>query len=199
MKKDVKTEFAVFADTGLIPQDLTCAQTSRCADGQSIDLPQGIGLIERGSVRVVRRDSGVLLNVIAQGGMFGASTLFCGGMSAGTSLIAQGDTKIIFIPQDAFAALLMQNEKLLKNYLAFTARRICFLNGKVGTFATQTVEGRIKAHILQSGGSVTVKSMTQLANTLSIGRASLYRAIEKLITDGELIRDGKTLTLVDIK
>lgn len=196
MKKDVKTEYAVFSETGIVPQKLECAKKAHYTNGQEAVLPQGIGLVSRGSLKVVRADSGVLLNVIAQGGMFGASTLYSGGVSAGTKLIARGETQIIFIPQDGFASLLMQNERLLKNYLSFTSKRICFLNGKVGVFASQTAEGRLLSHIAQNGGSVTVKSYTALAGTLLMGRASLYRAMDKLINEGTIKRDGKTLSLI---
>ena len=39
--------------------------------------------------------------------------------------------------------------------------------------------------------------MTDLANTLDVGRASLYRAFDKLESEGLIIKDGKTITVLD--
>ena len=38
--------------------------------------------------------------------------------------------------------------------------------------------------------------MNSLAEMLNLGRASLYRAADKLETDGYILRDGKNITLV---
>ena len=45
-------------------------------------------------------------------------------------------------------------------------------------------------------GRVTVRSMTDLASRLGMGRASLYRELTKLTEAGIIARSGKTITLL---
>lgn len=194
---ETKPSFAVFENTGVCPYSLDCSQKLTFARGKVITLPPGIGLISKGNVKVTANESGVLLNTIPAGGMFGASTLFAGRDLAGTTLTASGgETQIIFIPEEDFASLLQKNEKLLRSYLGFVSKRICFLGGKVGTLSSQSAEDKLLRHILQNGGSINVKSMTELAKMLSMGRASLYRAADALEKGGRIKRDGKKLRLI---
>lgn len=41
------------------------------------------------------------------------------------------------------------------------------------------------------------ESVTSLSDLLNLGRASLYRAFDRLTADGWLIRNGKRLRLTD--
>lgn len=196
MCSPVIPEFSLFSGTGLSPADLPFALRQSFPEGASLSFPPGLGLILQGAVRVTQGEGGTLLNTIPAGGMFGASTLLAGDRRPGTTLTARGATEILFLSEKDLVDLLMSNRKLLENYLSFVSRRICFLSGKVGTFASQTAEDKLLRHIAQNGGSVTVKSMTELAAMLSMGRASLYRAADTLMADGRLLRNGHTLTLL---
>jgi DNA-binding IclR family transcriptional regulator len=53
---------------------------------------------------------------------------------------------------------------------------------------------------LNSLGTSTVKldvSISALSELLDVGRASLYRAFDKLTEDGFLRKDGRSFTLLD--
>lgn len=188
--------FALFEHTGINPYSIKHSSIITRRKGEKADLSHGVGLVSKGSLKVTRADTGAVLNVITEGGMFGVSTLYAGNLEAGTELTAISDTEIVFFAEEDFALLLSRNFTLLKNYLAIVSKKICFLNGKVGTLASQTAESRILHHILQNGGTLKVSSMTELANMLSMGRASLYRALNQLEAEGKIKRDGKTVTLL---
>lgn len=184
-------DFPLFDGTGLDPVSL--AERRHYGAGEQIELPAGLGLVERGSVRVTR--GSLPLNVIGGGGVFGASTL-CSGRRADTVLTAEESTDICYLSEETVLRLLTENRTFLTRYLAFVSRRICFLNDKVGTFASASAEDKLLCHLIQCGGAVTVSSMKELAASLSMGRASLYRAVDSLVSGGKISRDGDRLTLI---
>ena len=187
----------IFAGTGTDPGALPCAERFFFSKGDTVTLPPGIGLIEQGGVKVTSSDCGVELNAICEGGMFGVSTLFAGENSPGTSLTASSrETVIIFISQDDFAGLLASDGALLRNYLSFVSRRICFLSGKVGTFVSPSAEGKLLRHIAQNGGSIEDGNMKRLAAMLSMSRASLYRALRSLAVSGRVERSGGVIRIL---
>ncbi len=188
--------FALLKGTGLTPGRLPGGQFFHFANGTRLVFPAGLGFVLTGSVRVTRDNASTLLNILPAGGMFGVSTLFCGDSRPDTDLFAAGETDILFLPEGRVVTLLAGNGQVLENYLSFVSKRICFLNGKLGTFASQSAEDKILRHIAQNGGCVEIKSMTELAAMLSMGRASLYRGVEKLTETGRLRRDGHRLTLL---
>lgn len=192
---DQSIDFPLFEGTGVDPASLSFADRRIFATGAAIVYPAGLGLVLRGRVRVSRAD-GAPLNAIPAGGMFGASTLHAGNRKPGTCLAADGATEVLFLPETEFTTLLLQNRRLLENYLGFVAGRICFLNGRLNTFASQRCEDKLLRHVAQNGGSVTAASMTELSAALSMGRASLYRAIDTLTAEGRLRRDGDKLILL---
>lgn len=188
--------FPLFDGTGLDPFSLPFARVSSFEDGEVMVFPSGLGLVCAGAVRVDREEEHVLLNIIHRGGLFGVSTLMSGDRRPGTRLSAEKDTQILFLPEADFVSLLSENRLLLQNYLAFVSRRICFLNDRLGTFSSQTAETKLLRYILQNGGQITVTTMSELASSLSMGRASLYRVVDRLVEAGRLRRDGDCMTLL---
>ncbi len=174
------------------------------ASGEEIssgkDFARGLGLVVRGAVEVYAPGSNrrVLLNVIGEGGMYGASTLYNPREGFVTQLVARGATTVFFLGEADVLALFRESPRALENYLGFVARRICFLNRKLEAVTAPGAEGKLMAYLLQNGqsGRVEVASFTQLALLLGIGRASLYRAVERLEQEGVLRREGKTLLLL---
>lgn len=190
-------DFPLFEGTDISLPDTEEIKIFDFSHNQDVILPSGIGLILSGNVYVYSKEGNVLINVIYSGGMFGMSTLFNEGREADSRLCA-GSTgaRIAFMDENVFVSLLKENERVLKNYLGIVSKRLCFLSGRVGTFSSQSAEDKLLHHIMQNGGSITVKSMTQLSLMLSMGRASLYRAIAVLEETGKISRDNKTLTLI---
>jgi CRP-like cAMP-binding protein len=77
--------------------------------------------------------------------------------------------------------------------------RIRFLNEKIMYFTAGSTERRLALY-LASLGKKTIKmsiSMTDLANTLDVGRASLYRAFDKLSEDGYIIKSEKIILIMN--
>ena len=100
---------------------------------------------------------------------------------------------------EALAQMLENDKTIMYNYIKFMATKIRFLNEKIMYFTAGSTERRLALY-LASFGKKTIKttiSMTDLANTLDVGRASLYRAFDKLSEDGYIIRSEKIILLLN--
>ena len=82
--------------------------------------------------------------------------------------------------------------------LSFLAGRVCFLNRKIQCFTAGSAERRLALWLLSEEEEVITlpSSLTTLSDMLDIGRASLYRALDKLEGDGLIRRNGREITLL---
>ena len=83
------------------------------------------------------------------------------------------------------------------NYISFLSDRIRFLNGKVRSFASGTNEEKLARFFLENeeNGQISLKNLSSLASSLSLGRASLYRIIEIMAERGIISREKNTVTI----
>lgn len=159
-----------------------------------------IGLILHGSVTV--RSSGesshsVVINRLHAGEIFGVAALFDSESDMYvTEIIADGNTVVQFIPQKLVSQLLGEFPTIAEQYIRFLSGRIRFLNHKLTTLTVGNAENRLYHYLLahqDAQGIIRLPcTMTELANTLNMGRSSLYRSLDTLIEEGILIKEDKT-------
>lgn len=156
-----------------------------------------LGILLSGTV-IVMGTGGVPLNRLGQGGMFGAAALFGKGEGAPTHLIAKKDAEIFFLSEEETERL--TNEvRIRRNLIAFLCDRIRFLNRKVATFSAADSTEKVAmalAERAEDGQVAVASSLAQLARSLDMGRASLYRALSRLEERGEIRREGKKIILL---
>lgn len=164
---------------------------------------RAVGFIFSGSVAVHAAGSGshaLMMNRLRAGDMFGVAALFDEENSYVTHLIAEEDTRIAFLSQEAMSVLLAAIPHLAENYIRFLSGRIRFLNRKLAIVTTGHAENRLyqylSAHQSEDGIAQLPPSMVELAHTLNIGRSSLYRALDALLEAGVLLREGHTYRLI---
>ena len=160
-----------------------------------------LGIILRGKVEVFSADPGkdVLIQTLSTGDMFGESSLFDKKAPFSYKLVAKGGARILFISESSLSQMLENDKTIMYNYIKFMAERIRFQSEKIMYFTAGSTERRLALY-LASLGKKTIKmtiSMTDLANTLDVGRASLYRAFDKLSEDGYIIRSEKIILLLN--
>ena len=160
-----------------------------------------LGIILRGKAEVFSADPGkdVLISTLSTGDMFGASSLFDKKAAFDAKIIAKGGARILFISEDSLGQMLENDKTIMYNYIKFMASRIRFLDEKIMYYTAGSTERRLALY-LASLGKKTIKmsiSMTDLANTLDVGRASLYRAFDKLSEDGYIIKSEKIILLLN--
>lgn len=163
------------------------------------DQTSRIGILLSGALKVFSPSDGTILNRLEPGSLFGVSCLY-GEKSAETVIIAAKTSTILFLNGED-SEKLWENSKLRKNLISFLTDRIRFLNRKIASFTAHSSEEKLLCYLQQNtdeSGEVTlICSYAELARALHLGRASLYRAIDKLEQRGIIKRNGKSFSLLD--
>ena len=161
---------------------------------------RAVGLIASGCV-VVRSAGdaahGVVINRLRAGDLFGVAALFdTQSDTYVTEITSDSETEVWFIPQDTMTRLFAQFPQILTNYLQFLSGRIRFLNRKLSALTKGNAENRLYHHLLSlqdENGVVRLNgTMTELASALNMGRSSLYRSLDTLLSEGVLVKEGNT-------
>lgn len=161
-----------------------------------------LGIVLAGTVEVYNSAGPhrVLLNVLPMGSTFGVATLFSDAQAYVSTIVAKGRCEVLFIPQDAIEELFSKSMQAVKNYIAFLAGRIQFLNRKIEGFTMDGATQRLAMYLVDhsdTDGKVTLPfGMNKLAAQLSIGRASLYRAEQVLVQKGLIERSGRVIHIL---
>lgn len=161
-----------------------------------------VGIILSGTAIAspVSSSDGVMLRLMCVGDVFGIANLYAESECFPSVITAKNDVEVLFIESNAFCALLECDKNAMKAYLSFLCDRIIYLNKKISTLTAGNTERKLAFFLCEneSGGEfVSPLSMCALAETLSIGRASLYRALDALVADGLIVRDGKKILIPD--
>ena len=185
-------------------------------NGKIMDFPVGeeiyspkntkktLGVMLSGNAYVFSADenSDVLLRTIEKGDTFGVATLFAGRDEFVSRIIAKKTCRVLFLSVDTIEALIQADETFRMNYIRFLSERICFLNTKISCFTAGSPERRLAFFLLSfeegkpDSYAVSVNA-NSLSDMLNVGRASLYRAFEKLESENLICRKGKQITILD--
>ena len=140
----------------------------------------------------------VRLRNVGQNALFGIATLFSADNAFPTRIYAATRCRVLFIEAEAFRTLIREDHAANEAFLRFLCDRVVYLNKKIEGFTAGSAERRLALYLAENeiGGRFTVDgSYSALAQTLDIGRASLYRALDTLEKDGMLEKKEHTLYL----
>ncbi|MBQ7059024.1 MAG: Crp/Fnr family transcriptional regulator [Firmicutes bacterium] len=175
--------------------------------GEPIYTPEeyekSLGIVVEGEVSVMK-PGGAQLNVIKKGGCFGAAALFDEDQEAGgyvTTLIAHKACQVVFISDVRLMEWFYDYPQMAINYIRFLSGRVRFLNKRIDSYTSPSSEEALMKLLRESAdeeGSVLVQGgYAKLARTLSLSRATLYRALGKLEEEGLIQKDGNTIQVLD--
>lgn len=179
-------------------------RASDFADGETLlspDSPQkfaGIILTGRATVTTPDPTHKTLLRFLGAGEPFGIANLFCD--TPYISVIrAHGNCRVFLLTEGAIGRLLEEDHAFLYCYLGFLSGRIRYLNRKIGYLTAGSAERRLALYLISLGKeSVRLDaSISALSELLDVGRASLYRAFDRLTEDGFIRKEGRNFTLLD--
>ena len=169
--------------------------------GQSLDRSgqKHLGILLEGQAEIQSADSGrsVVLRTLRAPGIFGAASLFCNDPLPLSHIEARTACRVLYLPLAAVRLLLAEDDGFREAYLAFLAGRVCFLNRKIQCFTAGSAERRLALWLLSEESTTFTlpTSLSTLADMLDIGRASLYRALDKLESEGLILRNGREITV----
>ncbi|MBO6159749.1 MAG: Crp/Fnr family transcriptional regulator [Firmicutes bacterium] len=162
---------------------------------------RALGIVVEGEVSV-HKPGGAQLNVIQKGGCFGAAALFDESdqdFSYVTTLVAHKACQVVFMSDEDLEACFRLYPVMAMNYIRFLSGRIRFLNRRIDSFTSPTSEEALFSYLKEQaadGTKVQITSFAKLARTLSMSRATLYRALSKLEADHRIQKDGNEIILV---
>ncbi|MEG0546683.1 MAG: Crp/Fnr family transcriptional regulator [Oscillospiraceae bacterium] len=158
---------------------------------------KSIGFIIKGSAKVIK--DYVTISRLSSGELFGTVLLYNKADFFVNNIIAEDNSKILFIKKEGVDELIAKNSDFAKKYIEYLSSRIYFLNNKIEEFTIPSAEEKLYNYILKNAndGVFTVqRNMTELAKSLNISRASLYRTLDDLILDGKVIKEDKKIILI---
>ena len=163
-----------------------------------------IGIVTDGVATVSSSDGnkGVLLRTISAGAIFGVSTLYSEDSPFPTKIYAKSSCSILLIDNSAMHMLIENDVGAMRGLMTFLSNRIVYLNKKINSFTAGSAERRLSLFLSDNecdGVYSADVSLSAIADMLDIGRASLYRAFDKLEDDGFIEKHDKTIILKDKK
>ena len=177
---------------------------SRFSRGDTICDPataeRALGIVLEGRAEAVAptREKAVLA-VFGSGDTFGAAALFGGGGYV-SRIRAVTACAVVLLPEELLRQWFRRCPQMAVNYIGFLSSRVRFLNGKIAIFTQDSAQHRLyrwlRANCDEAGQLPEKLSMTKLAGALSMGRTSLYRAMEELAEAGLIVRDGKRIEVI---
>lgn len=146
------------------------------------------------------RKGSVSMRTLTAGDVTGVSTLFVDDAVMDSDVTAQTKLTALFINRAAVLAAVRGDPALAENYIRFLSSRVRFLNGVISRCAGADSAGKLARYV----GELAARSegrfplnISRAAAELSLGRATVYRALDALAEAGCIERDGRFVTVRD--
>lgn len=144
----------------------------------------------------------VVLNRFSPGDVFGMAAVFSPGEAYVSRIVAERNSKMLILPQQLLSELFRRDVAVAEQYIAYLSGRVQFLNRKISGFTAGEAENRVAAYLLQlkrnpEGVSELPCNISTLSSMLNLGRASVYRAFDRLTENKVLVRSGRQITVLD--
>lgn len=167
---------------------------------------RSLGIVVSGELRATKNGANtiIILNSFSQGGVFGAAGLFSDMEGYVSEIQAIRKSKVLFLSEELLHSLFMAMPVAAENYIRYLSGRIRFLNNRIDSFTGGSAERRVAVFLLDAAskaGKADIRlsiTFTNLAESLNIGRASLYRAMDSLVDAGLISRNGKEISVLNV-
>lgn len=140
-----------------------------------------------------------LLNRYKEGDSFGAASLFCD-EDYPTVITAKSGGVAFYIGKEAAEFLISECPTFAIKYIKLLSNKIHLLNRKIDSFTADNSLIKVAKYIKSNAANGTLMlsiSLTRLASTLDIGRASLYRALDTFEEHKIIKRNGRAINLIN--
>lgn len=160
------------------------------------DICNHVGLVKSGQVIIKSfSESGkeIVYNIRNAGEMFGNNLIFSEDKHYLGDVIAIKDSAIFLFDEKQLLSILNNNTLFLKAYLLNQANSIKKLNAMIKMFSFNNARERLIYYFKINHNQIAYDSITLLANELLLQRETLSRLINKMIKEGKIIKQEKTL------
>lgn len=144
-------------------------------------------------------DNPVLMRLIRAGETFGAAAMFGSCKNYPTTIRARSPVRIAAITEADLRDLFQQYPSTAIAHIRFLSDRIRFLNDRLDSTTGRSTESKLAKYLVETYGKQTCQSrmnMTQVARSLDMGRASLYRLITQFVDEGLIDFSHGTIQLL---
>lgn len=194
----------LFSGAALPPEKATVKKFSA---GQIISDHLGsaaaVGLVVSGRVAVYAMaldGKDVQLSTLPPGECFGICNLYAES-ELETVLCCAVATEILYFPKDAVLECMEKDPALAVKYAGLCNQKIQFLLQRIALLTMQSCRGRVIAYLLtqkdEKSQVVSMGSREDLARSLGVSRASLFRELALLQERGVLKTEGNVHTVLD--
>ncbi|MCM1286270.1 MAG: Crp/Fnr family transcriptional regulator [Acetobacter sp.] len=155
---------------------------------------KAIGILLSGKCEAV--SDNVLKKNFTEGDMFGVASIFCEEEKYISDIIAKTDCIIQFISEAELNHMFSKYPSVSLNYIAFLTGRIRYLNQKIKLYTCKGGASKLYLYLrnnMNEDNLVEINDMSSLARLNSMGRTSLYRAMDELIDCGLVERHNKKI------
>lgn len=190
-------------------KETICSQpecrTTHYYPGESIyskdKFERAIGIVLEGDAVVYTNSGDVPFRHIGRNECFGIAMLFCKENTYVSKIVASGECTVLFIPEQVVLESIRKNQRFMENYLSLLSEKVRYLNTLVEIYSSPNITTRLAKYLLTHEKDLKLpasSSLTELSNTLSIGRASLYRSLDELESVGAIEKTGKKIVVSDM-
>ena len=165
-----------------------------------------IGFVFEGECQIEKikeNKANLPLNKILKYDSFGIIAAFACEDSYPSQITAKKTTTIIFITKSDVLTLIKESHRVSLNLILFMSDRIAFLNKKITTFSSDTVEQKFSNFLINEAAKRNCLALSlnisKIATTLNVGRASLYRAIDSLLESKIIKLENKKIIISDLE
>ena len=180
--------------------------TEKYSRGQTVYSPscqaRRLGFVVSGECEIKQMTSdgtGVLLNTLKDGDSFGILSVLSEEQFP-TDIIARRCSEVLYIPGEALEGMLNKSPKASMNLIKFLASKVAFLNGKIETVTQTSVEKKLGSYLLSRAKSLGKTELNlnlkKCAESIGVGRASVYRAIESLRFKGYIEAESRLIKII---
>jgi CRP-like cAMP-binding protein len=168
---------------------------------QDFKSAQNIGLMLNGKATIISGDNGVIIRKLIKDDIYGVAKLFDNPKYL-TKIVATTKCTVLTISKEFVEKCIELDKNIALNYIKLLAKKIGFLNNKISSYTAKTTDNKLYTYLLQlprNGDKIVLNTdFSAIAKMLGIGRASLYRAFDKLENDGLIIKNDKEIILKEV-
>ena len=165
------------------------------------DEEKKVGFVLNGTCEVRKKKSDsaqALLNTLTVTDSFGILSIYSESKFP-TQIIATKNCEILFFTKHQIENFVNSSFQITQNLIHFLTNRINFLNEKVSILSSTRVEERLIQYLLiearKNDSDEFYFNITKTSDAINAGRASIYRALDSLQSNGLITFNKKTIKI----